>query len=101
MLEACLLLTAVTDVTWISMLADCQGDIEADTTRWVMKFCEVLEALDMASPSGEQLLLRWNSSEENVSYAVSPKGTELSVTVTVATIVPTNKSSCLHPVTWE
>ena len=43
MVEACLLLTTVTHVTWISMLADCQGDIEVDTTRWVMKFCEVLE----------------------------------------------------------
>lgn len=62
---------------------------------------EVLEALDLASPSGEQLLLRWNSSGENVSYAVSFKGTELSVILNVAARVPTDSYSCLPPVTWE
>ena len=98
---ALLLLSTVTHVTWISILADGQGDAEVDTTRWVTKFCEVLEALDLASPSGEQLLLRRNSSGENVSYAVSFKGTELSVIVDVAARVPIDDSSCLHPVTWK
>ncbi|KAL3158838.1 hypothetical protein ABBQ32_011563 [Trebouxia sp. C0010 RCD-2024] len=44
---------------------------ELDTTRWIMKFSEVLEALDCANPNGVQMLLRWNSSEKEVSYVVS------------------------------
>lgn len=44
---------------------------ELDTTRWIMKFAEVLEALDSAHPNGVQMLRRWNSSEKEVSYIVS------------------------------
>ncbi|DBA84058.1 TPA: hypothetical protein ACH3X1_006539 [Trebouxia sp. C0004] len=47
------------------------GSTELDTTRWIMKFSEVLEALDSANPSGVQMLLQWNSSEKEVSYVVS------------------------------
>ena len=36
-----------------------------------MKFSEVLEALDSANPDGVPMLLRWNSSEKEVSYVVS------------------------------
>ncbi|KAL3155434.1 hypothetical protein ABBQ38_010991 [Trebouxia sp. C0009 RCD-2024] len=48
----------------------CSTDL--DTTRWIMKFSEVLEALDSANPTGVQMLLRWySSSEKEVSYVVS------------------------------
>ncbi len=53
------------------MFADTGNSTELDTTRWIMKFSEVLEALDSANPDGVQLLLRWNSSEKEVSYVVS------------------------------
>ncbi len=53
------------------MFADTGNSTELDTTRWIMKFSEVLEALDSANPDGVQMLLRWNSSEKEVSYVVS------------------------------
>lgn len=51
--------------------AEIGGGTELDTTRWIMKFSEVWEALDSANPNGVQMLLRWNSSEKEVSYIVS------------------------------
>ncbi len=53
------------------MFAHNGSSIELDTTRWIWKFSEVLEALDSANPNGVQMLLRWHSSEEEVSYEVS------------------------------
>ncbi len=53
------------------MFADTRSNTELDTTRWIWKFSEVLEALDSANPDGIQMLLRWHSSEEEVSYVFS------------------------------
>ncbi|KAL3140016.1 hypothetical protein ABBQ38_004299 [Trebouxia sp. C0009 RCD-2024] len=52
------------------------GGTELDTTRWIMKFSEVLEALDSANPNGVQMLLRWDSSEKEVSYIVSKSASD-------------------------
>ena len=53
------------------MFADTGSSTELDTTRWIPKFCEDLEALDSANPDGVQMLLQWNSSEKEVSHVVS------------------------------
>ena len=53
------------------MFADTGSSTELDTTRWIPKFCEVLEALDSANPDGVQMLLQWNSTEKEVSYVGS------------------------------
>ena len=47
------------------------GSTEQDTTRWVMTCLKILEEVDAANPDGIALLLRWNSSEKDVSYTVS------------------------------
>ncbi len=53
------------------MFVDTRSNTELDTTRWIWKFSEVLEALDSANPDGIQMLLRCHSSEEEVSYVFS------------------------------
>ena len=58
-------------VTYVLLLTGTESSTELDTTRWIMKVSEVLEALDSANPNGVQMLLRWNSSEKEVSYVVS------------------------------
>ena len=58
-------------VTYVLLFTGTESSTELDTTRWIMKFSEVLEALDSANPDGVQMLLRWNSSEKEVSYVVS------------------------------
>ena len=58
-------------LTYVLLFAGTGSSTELVTTRWIMKFSEVLEALDSANPNGVHMLLRWNSSEEEVSYDVS------------------------------
>ncbi len=53
------------------MFADTGSSTELDTTHWIWKFSELLEALDNADPDGVRMLLRWHSSEEEASYVVS------------------------------
>ncbi|DBA79069.1 TPA: hypothetical protein ACH3X1_008924 [Trebouxia sp. C0004] len=69
--------------------ADTGNSPGLDTPRWIMKFSEVLEALDSANPDGLQMLLRWNSSEKEVSYVVSK-----SASVKGAARVNTVASAC-------
>ena len=57
-------------LSYISVFAEIGGGTELNTTRWIMKFSEVWEALNSANPNGVQMLLRWNS-EKEVSYIVS------------------------------
>lgn len=43
------------------------GSTERDTTRWVTTCLKVLEEVDAANPDGIAVLLRFNSSEKDVS----------------------------------
>ena len=47
------------------------GSTEQDTTRCVRTCLKVLEEVDAANPDGIAVLLRFNSSEKDVSYLVS------------------------------
>lgn len=53
------------------LVAGVAGSTEQNTTRWVMTCLKILEEVDAANPDGIALLLRWNSSEKDVSYTVS------------------------------
>lgn len=60
-----------------SLVAGVAGSTEQNTTRWVMTCLRILEEVDAANPDGIAVLLRWNSSEKDVSYTES-KVTRLS-----------------------
>ena len=53
------------------LVAGIAGSTEQEPTRWVMTCLKILEEVDAANPQGIGLLLRWNSTEKDVSYTVS------------------------------
>ncbi|KAL0021289.1 hypothetical protein WJX79_009826 [Trebouxia sp. C0005] len=62
----CLIRAAVSDALQLSELG-IAGSTERDTTRWVTTCLKVLEEVDAANPDGIAVLLRFNSSEKDVS----------------------------------
>lgn len=58
-------------VALVCLVTGTAGSTEQDTTRWVTTCLKVLEEVDAANPDGIAVLLRFNSSEKDVSYTVS------------------------------
>ena len=60
-----------TQTVALDLVTGTAGGTEQDTTRWVKTCLKVLEEVDAANPDGIAVLLRFNSSEKDVSYTVS------------------------------
>ncbi len=58
-------------VAWDFLVTGIAASTEQDTSRWVMTCLKILEEVDAANPDGIAMVLRWNSSEKDVSYTVS------------------------------
>ena len=64
------------------MFAEIRGSTELDTTRWIMKFSEVLEALDSANPDGVSNAATMDLFREG-GVLCGFKGTEVSLIINV------------------